>query len=61
MFEEEPLPEDSPLLKLENIILSDHAGFYSEESLVELKTKAAQNVAEVLKGNKPLYPVNNPS
>jgi D-3-phosphoglycerate dehydrogenase len=61
VFEEEPLPEDSPLLKLDNIILSDHAGFYSEESLVELKTKAAQNVAEVLKGNKPLYPVNNPS
>jgi len=61
VFEQEPLPKDSPLLKLDNIILSDHAGFYSEESLVELKTKAAKNVAEVLKGNKPLYPVNNPS
>ncbi len=61
VFENEPLPEDSPLRKLDNVILSDHAGWYSEESVAELKTKAAQNVLEVLKGGPPLYPVNHPS
>lgn len=61
VFETEPLPADSPLRQLDNVILSDHTGWYSEESVVELKTKAAQNVLEVLKGGKPTYPVNHPS
>ena len=58
VFVEEPLPEGHPLKTLDNVILSDHTGFYSEESLKELKTKAARNIAEVLKGGKPVYPVN---
>jgi D-3-phosphoglycerate dehydrogenase len=61
VFEVEPLPADSPLRKLDNVILSDHAGWYSEESVAELKTKAAQNVLAVLKGDKPIYPVNHPA
>jgi D-3-phosphoglycerate dehydrogenase len=61
VFEEEPLPADSPLNKLDAVILSDHAAWYSEESMAELKTKAAKNVAAVLTGGVPLYPVNSPS
>jgi D-3-phosphoglycerate dehydrogenase len=61
VFESEPLPPESPLLKLDNVTLSDHAGWYSEESVAELKTKAAQNVLSVLKGDKPIYPVNHPA
>ena len=60
VFESEPLPPKSPLLKLDNAILSDHAGWYSEESVAELKTKAARNVLAVLNGGKPIYPVNHP-
>jgi D-3-phosphoglycerate dehydrogenase / 2-oxoglutarate reductase len=59
VFEREPLPADSPLRSLENVILTDHAGWYSEESERELKTKAAQNVAAVLSGGAPVYPVNS--
>lgn len=59
VFETEPLEMDSPLRKLDNVILSDHTGWYSEESKVELKTKAALNIAAVLEGGKPVYPVNN--
>jgi D-3-phosphoglycerate dehydrogenase len=58
VFEEEPLPATSPLARLDNVILSDHAAYYTEESLVELKTKAARNVREVFEGRPPLYPVN---
>lgn len=58
VFEKEPLPMDSPLRKLDNVVLSDHTGWYSEESTVELKTKAARNVAEILTGKAPTYPVN---
>jgi D-3-phosphoglycerate dehydrogenase len=58
VFESEPLQKDSPLKKLDNVILTDHAGWYTEESLVELKTKAAMNIAEVFRSGKPIYPVN---
>jgi D-3-phosphoglycerate dehydrogenase len=58
VYAKEPLAADSPLRKLENVVLSDHAGWYSEESVPELKTKAAKNVAAVLTGGKPAYPVN---
>lgn len=58
VFEEEPLPQASPLRDLDNVIFTDHAGWYSEESVVELKTKAARNAAAVLAGGTPPYPVN---
>ncbi len=59
VFASEPLAANSPLRKLENVIFSDHAGWYSVESEVELKRKAAENVAAVLAGGKPRYPVNS--
>ena len=59
VFIEEPLPAASPLRELENVILTDHCGWYSEESMVELKTKTARNALEVLKGGRPLYAVNS--
>jgi D-3-phosphoglycerate dehydrogenase len=59
VFEEEPLPQTSPLRELDNVIFTDHAGWYSEESVVELKTKAARNAAAVLAGGTPPYPVNS--
>ncbi len=58
VFENEPVTRDNPLLGLENITVSGHTGFYTEESLQELKTKAAENVKAVLAGGKPNYPVN---
>jgi D-3-phosphoglycerate dehydrogenase len=61
VFEEEPLPAKSPLRQLDNVIFTDHAGWYSEESVVELKTKAARNAAAVLAGGRPPYPVNVPN
>jgi D-3-phosphoglycerate dehydrogenase len=55
---EEPLPPDSPLLGRDNLILTPHTAFYSEESLLDLQTKAAQDAARVLSGAQPRYPVN---
>jgi D-3-phosphoglycerate dehydrogenase len=53
----EPLPKDSPLLGRDNLILTPHTGFYSVEALEELQTKCASDVARVLMGEKPVYPV----
>ena len=53
----EPLPNDSPLLGRDNVILTPHTAFYSVEALEELQTKCASDVARVLSGEKPVYPV----
>jgi D-3-phosphoglycerate dehydrogenase / 2-oxoglutarate reductase len=55
VYNKEPLDADSPLLSLDNVTLTDHAGWHSEESMVELKTMAAQNVAETLLHGKPRF------
>jgi D-3-phosphoglycerate dehydrogenase len=53
----EPLPKDSPLLGRDNVILTPHTAYYSVEALEELQTKCASDVARVLSGEKPVYPV----
>ena len=53
----EPLAKDSKLLGRDNVILTPHTGFYSVEALNELQTKCAADVARVLSGEKPVYPV----
>jgi D-3-phosphoglycerate dehydrogenase len=55
---QEPPPADSRLLGRDDVILTPHTGFYSEESMIDLQTKAAQQVALVLSGKEPRYPVN---
>jgi D-3-phosphoglycerate dehydrogenase / 2-oxoglutarate reductase len=53
----EPLAADSPLLGRDNVILTPHTAFYSLEALEELQTKCASDVARVLSGETPVYPV----
>jgi D-3-phosphoglycerate dehydrogenase len=54
----EPPPADHPLRQAPNIILTPHLAFYSRESVIELQTKAADEVARALKGEPPRSPVN---
>ena len=53
----EPLSKDSRLIGRDNVILTPHTAFYSVEALEELQTKCAADVARVLCGEKPVYPV----
>jgi D-3-phosphoglycerate dehydrogenase len=53
----EPLAKDSALLGRPNVILTPHTAFYSVEALEELQTKCATDVARVLAGQPPIYPV----
>jgi D-3-phosphoglycerate dehydrogenase / 2-oxoglutarate reductase len=53
----EPLPKESRLIGRDNVVLTPHTGFYSVEALNELQTKCAADVARVLSGETPVYPV----
>jgi D-3-phosphoglycerate dehydrogenase / 2-oxoglutarate reductase len=53
VFEREPFATDHPLAELDNVVLSDHTAWYSEASVRELQTRAAQEVARVFAGERP--------
>jgi D-3-phosphoglycerate dehydrogenase len=57
VVEVEPPVRDSRLLCRDNLILTPHTAFYSVEALDELQTKCASDVARVLLGEPPVYPV----
>ena len=56
----EPLSKDSPLFRHENVVVTPHMGWYSEESAVELNRKCAEETVRFLKGEPVHYPVNTP-
>jgi D-3-phosphoglycerate dehydrogenase len=58
VFDREPLPPDSPLLGVDNLILTGHVGWYSKDSVRELQTRAAREVIRVLTGSVPEHWVN---
>ncbi len=58
VLEKEPPDPHNPLLKMDNVILSPHVAFYSEESIRELKRRAAEGVSAVLLGKWPRVVVN---
>src|SRR5439155_641911 len=53
----EPLSKESRLIGRDNVVLTPHTAFYSVEALNELQTKCAADVARVLSGEAPVYPV----
>ena len=58
VLEKEPPDPENPVLKMENVVLSPHIGFYSEGSISELKRRTAKNVSDVLLGKWPDSVVN---
>lgn len=51
VFEKEPLPPDSEILKLENIITTPHLGASTEEAQVNVAIEVAEIVRDALLGN----------
>ena len=62
-IEEEPSKQASwkpvdPLFRLENVIITPHAAYYSEQSIQIVRRFASEEAVRVLKGEAPLSPVN---
>jgi D-3-phosphoglycerate dehydrogenase len=63
--EEEPAkkaawrPAENPLFELDQVIVTPHAAYYSEQSIRLARETAAWEVRRVLLGERPRNPVNN--
>lgn len=53
VFAKEPLPKDSPLIKLNNVVITPHIGASTEEAFQRASAQAAQIVIDVFNGQSP--------
>lgn len=58
VFEQEP-PGASPLLTLDNVVLTSHIGAHTKEAVENMGRMAVTNLLECLKGGTPSHVVNN--
>jgi D-3-phosphoglycerate dehydrogenase len=47
--------ETAKLLAMNQVLITPHSGWYSEESETDVRRKAAQEIARVIEGNAPLH------
>ncbi|MEM1507304.1 MAG: D-glycerate dehydrogenase [Candidatus Bathyarchaeia archaeon] len=57
VFVREPLPLDSPLINMKNVVLAPHIGTYTVETRRKMALMCIENVRAVLMGNPPPNPV----
>ena len=53
LVEGEQLPADHPLLRFDNVVITPHVAWYSEEAKVNLRRMAVREVIRVLHGGRP--------
>jgi D-3-phosphoglycerate dehydrogenase len=57
VLSKEPPEKDNPLLRMDNVLITPHAAWFTEGAYFELHRKAAEEVARVLLGGKARFPV----
>ncbi|HNH36227.1 MAG TPA: C-terminal binding protein [Rhodocyclaceae bacterium] len=58
VFDPEPPDPAHPLFALDNVVVTNHIGWYSEESMRDLQRLAAEEAARVLRGETPRHWLN---
>ena len=58
VFDPEPPDLSSPLMRDERVIVTPHAAFVSHESLIELRSRVAHQIVDMLSGRRPECVVN---
>jgi D-3-phosphoglycerate dehydrogenase len=59
VYEFEPLPANDPIRELDNVVITPHIAWYSEESHKRVRIDMAHAVHDVLTGKRPEF-VGNP-
>ena len=60
VMEQAAPPADHPMFQLDNLLVTPHVAFLSQESVLELETRTAQATVDVLQGRMPEFLVNPP-
>jgi D-3-phosphoglycerate dehydrogenase len=58
VWEEEPVAADNPLLKMDNVIATPHAAYFSTAAVAQVPRRCGEEMARVLTGQRPLNVVN---
>jgi D-3-phosphoglycerate dehydrogenase len=58
VWEKEPITTDNPLLKMDNVIATPHAAYFSSAAVGQVPRRCGEEVARVLTGQRPLNVVN---
>ena len=58
VWEEEPTPRDNALLRMDNVIATPHAAYFSSPAVAQVPRRCGEEVARVLTGQRPLHVVN---
>ncbi|GHB32021.1 2-hydroxyacid dehydrogenase [Salinicola rhizosphaerae] len=58
VFEQEPLPADSPLPQMANVVALPHIGSATQETRTAMAQRAVDNILAALDGKRPLSPFN---
>jgi phosphogluconate 2-dehydrogenase len=58
VFATEPLPGDSPLARMDNVVALPHIGSATRETRAAMAERAVENLIAALEGNKPATPYN---
>ena len=58
VFEAEPLPADSPLRRVDNVIFTPHTAAYSEDAVDDLYRGACEEAMDIVQGRRPIGAVN---
>ena len=58
VWEEEPVVADNPLMKMDNVIATSHAAYFSSAAVAQVPRRCGEEAARVLTGKRPLNVVN---
>ncbi len=58
VFEQEPVDSNNPLLKMNNVVVTPHSAYYSDNALKRVRTSVGKEAARVLSGKWPQNVVN---
>jgi len=58
VWEHEPIAVDHPLLRMDNVIATPHAAYFSTAAVAAVPRRCGEEIARVLSGQRPLNVVN---